>query len=161
MISLAHSHTIAQIKSLVHARILIHFLNRSLTQLVWHFVILAVVVVVVDVYPINVCMCICVCTYLPKAISGLGCHIAVCQNGCRSTTAEIELDIKFLSMIYRPPNVWCCKRIRYWYDIHFVFLKFRFQDTYRIIVRNTDKGRTWTRRRRWQLVSESKEVSIF
>jgi len=44
-------------------------------------------------------------TYLPEAISGTGRYVTVGQHRARPTAAEIEFNIKFLGVIYGPPNV--------------------------------------------------------
>jgi len=44
-------------------------------------------------------------TYLPEAISGAGRDVTVGQHRAGSTAAEIEFNIKFLGVIYGPPNV--------------------------------------------------------
>lgn len=81
-----------------------------------------------------VCVCmLCVSarvTYLPKTISFGRRDLAVCENGCRATAAEIEFDIKFIGLIYRPPDMRRCERERYGNDVDIRLVEFGLQDAY-------------------------------
>lgn len=67
-------------------------------------------------------------TYLPKTISFGRRNLAVRQNGRRSAAAEIEFDIKFIGLIYRPPDMRRRERERYGYDVDVRLVEFGLED---------------------------------
>lgn len=72
-----------------------------------------------------------VCTHFPKSVSfGRG-DFAICQYGRRPITTEIEFYIKFIGLIYWPPDMRGRKGICYGYYLNVSFVKFRFQNAYK------------------------------
>lgn len=69
-------------------------------------------------------------TYLPKTISLGRRDFTVCQDGSGATAAEIEFDIKFIGLIYRPPDMRRRERERYGNDVDIRLVEFGLQDAY-------------------------------
>lgn len=57
-------------------------------------------------------------THLPKSISFGRRNVAICQYGRRTITTEIEFDIKFIGLIYWPPDMRRRKREGYGYYLN-------------------------------------------